>query len=443
MKKILSILLACIFISSIISGCGSQNGTTDQSTSTAAVSNAASTTNSETQSAEPVKISFLSKASSRAEIFKTVVDNFNNANPDIIVEFESPAQNTDTVLQSRLATNNPPDLTTHITGQGTKPFVEGNQIIDVTNEAFMQKIIPAVRDMMKYDGKNYCIPLDCQAFGVYYNKQLFQKAGIQEFPKTFDELSNAVGKLKDAGIVPFSQSLVDDYIMGQVVDIGGSPLLTGLITGKLDAFQKGDFTFAGPEMESTLNVTDLILKNLGKNEDKADTSKQYSDFASGKAAMMVDGSWALMQLRELNKDLDADFAVLPVSNNAEESKFPVFYALSLNVMTGKNMDAVSKFVDYLLDPKANSVYYDSIGVPTAVADAKDAKIDPMAVTLRDTVVNGNIVSWMSAYEPAGMSQEIHKQIQVYSLDAYSGKTPSHEDLIKQIDGALKNATASK
>ena len=60
------------------------------------------------------------------------------------------------------------------------------------------------------DGTLHSIPYQPSIFGFFYNKTLFDKAGIKEVPTTWDELDAACAKLKDAGITPIT---ADDAYM--------------------------------------------------------------------------------------------------------------------------------------------------------------------------------------------------------------------------------------
>jgi raffinose/stachyose/melibiose transport system substrate-binding protein len=68
---------------------------------------------------------------------------------------------------------------------------------------------PGAMGMYQIDGKQYGIPFDLGMVGVWYNKGLFDKAGITAPPATWAEFLAAVDKLKAAGITPAS--------------VGGSP----------------------------------------------------------------------------------------------------------------------------------------------------------------------------------------------------------------------------
>ena len=69
----------------------------------------------------------------------------------------------------------------------------------------------AAASMMKIEDKMYGVPFDLGIVGVWYNKALFKKAGIDAPPETWAELLDDVGKLKDAGITPISLAAGDKW----------------------------------------------------------------------------------------------------------------------------------------------------------------------------------------------------------------------------------------
>lgn len=48
------------------------------------------------------------------------------------------------------------------------------------------------------------IPYQPNVFGFFYNKDLFEQAGIEAEPATWEEFLDVCGKLKDAGITPMT-----------------------------------------------------------------------------------------------------------------------------------------------------------------------------------------------------------------------------------------------
>ena len=68
-------------------------------------------------------------------------------------------------------------------------------------------------DLSQYQGKAYRTGFYSLAFGVQYNKEHFDKAGLNadQPPKTWDELMNACDKLKGKGINAIGGGIQDGY----------------------------------------------------------------------------------------------------------------------------------------------------------------------------------------------------------------------------------------
>src|SRR5262249_21669421 len=92
-----------------------------------------------------------------------------------------------------------------------KTYAEAGLLKDITpdltanNSAWLNSFSSqAAMDLYKFDGKNYGVAYDWGAVGMWYNKDLFAKAGITDTPKTWDDLISVVKKLQAAGITPFT-----------------------------------------------------------------------------------------------------------------------------------------------------------------------------------------------------------------------------------------------
>ena len=85
---------------------------------------------------------------------------------------------------TRLATGEAPDLTSQLQGYELASYVEAGHIKDISGQPYMKYIRDTELDTVTIDGGVYGIPMDTQAWGVFYNKKLFEQAGISEVPKT-------------------------------------------------------------------------------------------------------------------------------------------------------------------------------------------------------------------------------------------------------------------
>ena len=86
------------------------------------------------------------------------------------------------------------------------------------------------------DGVTYMTPSALgDAYGVYYNKDIFDQVGITEEPKTWMELLAVCQKLKDAGIQPIMDNCQDAAVnftaplYGSEVKAGNANICAGYL----------------------------------------------------------------------------------------------------------------------------------------------------------------------------------------------------------------------
>ena len=141
--------------------------------------------------------------------FYAALDEWAEAHPEAEISLESMNQ-TDyqTKINSLGAANDMPDLFM-LKGSWTKNFVENGWVMDLTealdaDEEWKNGFIAGGFDAATYDGAIYGIPRESLATGlVFYNADIWAEAGYETFPETWDQLLEAVDKLKELGYVPF------------------------------------------------------------------------------------------------------------------------------------------------------------------------------------------------------------------------------------------------
>ncbi len=147
-----------------------------------------------------------------------------------------------------------------------------------------------------FDGKIYQLPTNTQTIpNIYYSKAAFETAGITETPTTWDELLDASGKLKAAGITPF------------VINGGGADTwaniyaLDGLIGTEVYAnnpdflgqLASGDTDFSDPDFVTAVTkFKDLIDQGYVSPSTLSQTYAEGQEaFLAGEGAMYPMGSW--------------------------------------------------------------------------------------------------------------------------------------------------------
>ncbi len=435
MKKLIAILTCILLVCFSLSSCAAPQ-------TEAPASQETETTGEDTQqdagdSDENVTIRFVSYGASKAELFGRIVDDFNSSQDKITVDFTTNTQNYFAQLKTQLSTGEAPDICTHLIGARMTPYVESGHLYDLTNEPYMELLQPSALESSTIDGKNYAVPLDAQTFGMFYNVDIFEENNI-EVPTTYTEFEQVAQQLQDLGITPFSVNYREAWSVGQFATIVFSPLALPQYYENEDTFYEGNYTFDTPEFRQLLTAYDLIIANAQDRAVDTDLSGQYALFAEGSAAMMPAGNWAIPQIRKLAPDMNVGMFPIPVSENAEENKYAVDYALCLNVTAQtQHPEAVSEFISYFLNSTGEtSFYYEAIGVPTGLKETTD-KIDPISESLVNSLGEENTVRWFQTVLPEGFDSEVWSFMQEY---ATSGST-DHDAIIADINSAFEQITS--
>jgi len=443
-KKLITWIAATSLVLGLLTGCKAKEETKETQTAetsaeTNAETNAISDNDSEKEnvSGETVELEFLFGDPNRTEIFSRIVEDFNQSQSEVHVTFNATGTNHLEELMTRLATNDVPDLTSQLQGYELASYVDAGYIKDIRNEPYLSYIRDTELDTVSIDGGVYGIPMDTQAWGVFYNKELFEQAGIKEVPKTVTQLKECVEKLNAAGITPFAAGYGTEWTIGQFLGYGASSILTPAAVELGDDYKKGNWSFDLPGIDMAFDVLDLVADNTQDRPFDTDVSGQYAIFAKGEAAMMLQGNWSILQIRELNPEISMGMFPLPISEDEEDLLYPKQYGFVINVLAATDEDpakaeAINKFMEFFLNPEnGGGYYYDEIGVPTANAEASP-KLDEASEILQSYLEEEKTVFTYYAYEPAGFDAESWK-VTVQYLNSGS---KDHEQLIKDFDAAF-------
>jgi len=161
--------------------------------------------------AAPVTIEFWHAMSgTRIDLIQSIADDFMAENPNITVEVQYAGSYNDTLNKviSAVKGGNPPSVF-HSYEIGTLGLINSGMIMPL-DEAAVKYDLPIawddffvpVQSYYKYQGQHYSMPFNSSTPLIFYNKTLFEKAGLdpENPPKTYEEIRAAAVKLKASGI---------------------------------------------------------------------------------------------------------------------------------------------------------------------------------------------------------------------------------------------------
>jgi len=147
--------------------------------------------------------------------WQKLADEYMKAHPNIQVEITIYGDPYKDKIASNMQAGDPPDLFQTWGGGVLWQYADAGLVQDLTDvlkqDSWGDSFLPAPMAVYRHNGKVYGVPWRFGMVGLWYNKALFEKAGIKETPKTWSDFLAVVKKLKDAGITPIAVGEKDKW----------------------------------------------------------------------------------------------------------------------------------------------------------------------------------------------------------------------------------------
>lgn len=358
-------------------------------------------------------IEFFQSKREAVDTFDELIIDFNAKYPNIAVKQNNVSNNAGKVAKARAASGDFPDIyLSWPTDNEFKNYVNNGLIMNVTNEGFTRNSIPEIQKLYEYNGKMYGVPLSMNAAGVIYNKKLFKEAGV-EVPKTWSEFVKVCDKLKSKNIIPIELTIKDGWTVGTFNQLIMHELFT------YEMFQKvikGETPLTGSKewrelSEKTLKITEYSQRDaivVGYDQG-------IQEFANGKAAMFLQGLWAIPSIKKVNSDIKLGTFAFPGVDNVNKIKVTsgVDVGLSISAQT-KNPEACKAFLDFLTTREIAQKYSD---MDMSFSAIKGVKInDPAAEGLQEAFDNGKVSNWLIHFWPIGAGDVYTELVQEFIIN---------------------------
>ncbi|CAD6541846.1 ABC transporter substrate-binding protein [Paraburkholderia sabiae] len=233
------------------------------------------------------------KGASQRAVWQSVIDDFKKAHPDIDVKASFIDEEAYKVQLPGWLSTVPPDVLNWHNGERMAYYARRGLFEDLSGDwkkNGWDNMYASTKESSTYNGKQYAAPTVYYSWGLFYRKDLFQKAGITSEPKTWDQLMDACKKLKAAGITPFAVGGRDAWTLAGWFDYLDLRINGNAFHQKLMA---GEVPYTDPRVKKVYTT----WKQLLDDKDFIDNSLSYDLDAAqpflfqGKAAMMLMGTF--------------------------------------------------------------------------------------------------------------------------------------------------------
>ena len=320
-----------------------------------------------------------SDPTNEAPAFKELIKKFNEEYPNVKINYESvPFAEAQNKFKTAAASGSgAPDIlraevawVPEFASLGYLYALDGTPLLEEQDD-----FLPTPMSSNVFDGKTYGVPQVTDTLALMYNKKLFEEAGIDAAPTTWDEVSDAAAKLKKVGAD------------GIYINSGGYftlPFIYGE-GGDLVDTEAQEIVVNSPEAVAGIQEAQDLVKSGAAVKPVANDpyGTMMTLFKEGKVGMIINGPWEVA-----NIDGDPNFGgfdnlgVAPVPAGSAQSGAPVggHNYVIYEGMDEAKAEAAIAFVKFMNSAESQAFLADKLGLlPTRKSAYEIDKVKSNAI----------------------------------------------------------------
>lgn len=375
---------------------------------------------------------------------------FNASHPKIKVNLLNQASYTDTFTAYRAAAGSGklPDLV-QIESILLQDMIDSKTIVPASSALKADKsfdaadVLPFAMSFFKVDKVQYAMPWNCSSQVMYYNKKVFEKAGLNPSkpPTTFSEYYSMSAQAKAKGGVSYGTAL--KLSAGNIEDWVAQ---TGSLFLNKENGRDGRATAVDFDNLDGRKIFAFVEKMLSTKVASAVSPTSYDNLlaiGNGSTAMAIDTSAALgtvLDLLNADKYPSVDLGVGPLPGLNGAGQGVPYGGAGLYMVkrsSAAKQDAAWEFIKYLLSADAMATWAIGTGyIPITKASVKTAAIKKAwATTPQYKVAYNQVAATKAKYATAGGVTGAFSQIETdvqNALSLISNGTSSSKALAQAV-----------
>lgn len=451
MNKVLAVILACILVAGALSGCSGKSGSqADTDKASSAPEQSTDTQEKEDSkdagSAEKVVIHYYDWVN----MDTSIIDDFNAANPNIEVQYHAiPDNGSDKLTQLDILAMGGGEI-------DVMPGSDGEQMLRMKNGMYaplddfiakdgidMGANFGTILNYASYNDVTYGYPVRSTVEGIWYNKDMFDAAGIaypdgtwtwEEYKEIAKKLTSGEGDKKIYGAYTHTFN-------GQWAPVGNevSPWYTQ--DGKCNIKAEGFKTALERRKEM-----DELGYQLSFSQIVATKATQSSTFLGGKCAMVQAGSWIVSNIKDKeNYPHDFRIGVAPLprfdSSIKANNNFSVAASILAIPATSEHKEEAWKFIRYMVEegaeriagtgqyPSYKPAYNDNL-ISTFI-EGSDLEIEDVRVLFKDMT--------SVSQKPTGLGSAVYQQSMQEKTQLYFNGEKTADEVLGEIEEITNKA----
>lgn len=294
-KKVLSLIFAILMMASVVlTGCGKAA----EPVNTAEPSTPAESSSGEQEEVKDVTIRFgLWGSEKEISVYTDVAKGSEEQFPGLKLEMQTYPSSADfwNQLPAQIAAKTAPDIV-KLTNEGAYEYISKGMfapIDDLVKEAGLD--LSAYADSAKAiwaaDGKQYGIPVSVVPAMFIINKDMWDAAGLGDYPKTWDEVKEAAKALTKDGVKGICINLMEFHFTQYALSYGGG-------------WGNGKTINSDANVKALETIVDMFKEGVAISPQEAGYGWDGEVFANKLAAMTTGGYWYKGFLSESAPDIN-------------------------------------------------------------------------------------------------------------------------------------------
>lgn len=293
---------------------------------------------------------------SKAEIIAELVDQFNEMHQGeirVVIEPQPDYDGYEDKIRTMLAAGEVPDIFTFKLNPTTAVYYDSDLLMDFTDEldvdGWRADFNASSLTTSTVGGQTKTLPYEIAVTPIWYNEGLFNEAGIDRFPQTFDEFWDAAERLKAIDVAPTSQMT------------GGTNAWTSMLwychlVGSFAGPDAWDLPWTDPAFVQAAEIMQRLYSDGNTTSDAigADAGVSSGHYMAERTAIFINGPWFIGRIRSDAPEVYANTRLAPAPRAGEYYGHQVGW-LHTNIAAANTDDprrraAVLEFLRFLTDP---------------------------------------------------------------------------------------------
>jgi ABC-type glycerol-3-phosphate transport system substrate-binding protein len=369
--------------------------------------------------AEPTTITFQSWVGESPQ-FKKFAEDFSKEYPNITVEFlQVPAGRARDKLITQVAGGNPPDVV-YMDSGSVEDFASRGALLNLdayiagSDVVAPEDYVEGFRNAADYEGSMFGLPYDGETTGLFYRTDMFEAAGIDGPPTTWEEFEETAAALTDEqaktyGFILFAPEAA--YYWYPFLWQAGGDLLS----------EDGqEIAFDSPEGKQAAEFYVGLREYSPPDYLNSNSWDGRVAFATGKVGMYIAGSWFGGEMKASFPDITGKWDVAPLPQGPSGECATHLAGDHLAILdAAENPDAAWLWAEFLSRPENMKLW---------TTGSKTSTLLPPRQSLLDDPEIGKFNPWLQGFADnmkcavtSNISQPKWPQIEADILNARLGE----------------------